>query len=183
MASLAGGVLTVQVAADWTAVAARYPEAVIGLGQLKAQLAEEEARADALQGQLDQIVAGTAELAGALDEAGTRLGSDAATAAAVRASLATARARLAVLQRAIGAAGAAVPRRGATPSGPPPPATPGVSDGDASAAATPTPSAGPLLTYPPGVPADWPSSRPIPPQPSGCVQPQLELDGTWNCQH
>ncbi len=36
---------------------------------------------------------------------------------------------------------------------------------------------------PPGVPADWPADKPIPPMPAGCRQPQLEDDGVWNCQH
>ncbi len=38
-------------------------------------------------------------------------------------------------------------------------------------------------TRPPGVPADWPADRPIPPIPPGCQKPQLEDDGVWNCDH
>ena len=34
---------------------------------------------------------------------------------------------------------------------------------------------------PPGVPADWPAGKPIPPMPAGCKKPQLELNGVWNC--
>jgi hypothetical protein len=33
----------------------------------------------------------------------------------------------------------------------------------------------------PGVPKDWPVGKPIPPMPPGCQQPQLELNGVWNC--
>ena len=38
-------------------------------------------------------------------------------------------------------------------------------------------------TRPPGVPSDWPADKPIPPMPAGCRQPQLDDNGTWNCQH
>lgn len=38
-------------------------------------------------------------------------------------------------------------------------------------------------TRPPGVPADWPADRPIPPMPADCQQAQLEDNGTWNCDH
>lgn len=36
---------------------------------------------------------------------------------------------------------------------------------------------------PPGVPADWPANKPIPPMPPNCQQPQLELNGVWNCDN
>ena len=38
-------------------------------------------------------------------------------------------------------------------------------------------------TRPEGVPVDWPANKPIPPMPAGCVEPQLEDNGVWNCQH
>jgi hypothetical protein len=38
-------------------------------------------------------------------------------------------------------------------------------------------------TRPPGVPADWPDDKPIPPMPAGCQKPQLEDNGVWNCDH
>ncbi len=38
-------------------------------------------------------------------------------------------------------------------------------------------------TRPPGVPADWPADKPIPPMPAGCQKPQLEDNGVWNCDH
>jgi hypothetical protein len=37
-------------------------------------------------------------------------------------------------------------------------------------------------TLPRGVPDDWPPGKPIPPMPPNCHQPQLELNGVWNCQ-
>ncbi len=37
-------------------------------------------------------------------------------------------------------------------------------------------------TRPPGVPADWPPGKPIPPMPPNCHNPQLEDNGVWNCQ-
>ena len=46
-----------------------------------------------------------------------------------------------------------------------------------------TGSANTSTTLPPGVPDDWPSATPIPPMPPNCYQPQLELNGVWNCQH
>jgi hypothetical protein len=39
----------------------------------------------------------------------------------------------------------------------------------------------PTTTRPPGVPADWPANKAIPPMPKNCEQPQLELNGVWNC--
>lgn len=36
---------------------------------------------------------------------------------------------------------------------------------------------------PPGVPADWPAGKPIPPMPPNCKHPQLEDNGVWNCEH
>jgi hypothetical protein len=39
----------------------------------------------------------------------------------------------------------------------------------------------PTTVRPPGVPRDWPAGKPIPPMPPNCKQPQLELNGVWNC--
>ncbi len=46
---------------------------------------------------------------------------------------------------------------------------------------TPKPVTPTTTARPPGVPADWPAGKPIPPMPAGCKQPQLELNGVWNC--
>lgn len=48
------------------------------------------------------------------------------------------------------------------------------------ATTTPTPT---TAAPPPGVPADWPANKPIPPMPANCQQPQLEDNGVWNCDH
>ncbi len=49
---------------------------------------------------------------------------------------------------------------------------------------TTTPAPAPTTTIlPPGVPADWPAGKPIPPMPAGCQKPQLEDNGVWNCDH
>jgi hypothetical protein len=48
---------------------------------------------------------------------------------------------------------------------------------------TPPPPTVTTSTLPPGVPADWPPSKPIPPMPPGCQKPQLEDNGEWNCDH
>ena len=41
----------------------------------------------------------------------------------------------------------------------------------------------PTTVRPPGVPADWPANKPIPPLPANCIKPQLEDNGVWNCEH
>lgn len=33
------------------------------------------------------------------------------------------------------------------------------------------------------IPGDWPAGTPIPPVPPNCFQPELRLNGTWNCQN
>jgi hypothetical protein len=48
---------------------------------------------------------------------------------------------------------------------------------------TPPPPTVTTTTLPPGVPADWPPGKPIPPMPPGCRKPQLEDNGVWNCDH
>lgn len=58
--------------------------------------------------------------------------------------------------------------------------TPPVTTAPATTAPTPPTTA---AARPEGVPADWPANQPIPPMPAGCVQPQLEDSGVWNCQH
>ena len=46
---------------------------------------------------------------------------------------------------------------------------------------TPTTVKPAAAKLPPGVPADWPAGKPIPPMPAHCSEPQLELNGVWNC--
>ena len=48
-------------------------------------------------------------------------------------------------------------------------------------ATTTTVRATTTTTRPRGVPADWPAGKPIPPMPPNCEDPQLELNGVWNC--
>lgn len=48
---------------------------------------------------------------------------------------------------------------------------------------TAAPTTTPRTTLPPGVPADWPKDKPIPPMPAGCQNPQLEDNGVWNCEN
>lgn len=76
--------------------------------------------------------------------------------------------------------------------GPGPAASASASTRTAKATAPPTTAAPPpsttippttSTTRPPGVPADWPADKPIPPMPENCQKPQLEDDGTWNCDH
>jgi hypothetical protein len=58
-----------------------------------------------------------------------------------------------------------------------PPAKPETPRPSPTTTVPPTPT-----TLPPGVPHDWPADKPIPPMPPNCRQPQLELNGVWNCQ-
>jgi hypothetical protein len=184
---LGGAAATVGLASSWTASVARFPDPQPGVAQLESELATEQGRADDLQAQLDSIIAASANLAAGMDDVGARLGGDTTSAQSLRTALAAARARLTVLQQALANAGVALPTRV--------PATDGGTPGGAGAAAgagailpaiTPAPTTAPpaaAATYPPGVPASWPSGKPIPPMPSPCVQPQLEDNGVWNCQH
>ena len=59
----------------------------------------------------------------------------------------------------------------------------GSEDDDSVTTTPPTTATTTTTTLPPGVPDDWPDDRPIPPMPSDCEKPQLEDDGTWNCDH
>lgn len=72
-----------------------------------------------------------------------------------------------------------------TPAPPPATAAP-VAPAPTATTATSTTNPAPVTTVaarPEGVPADWPANKPIPPMPTGCLQPQLEDNGVWNCQH
>jgi len=54
-------------------------------------------------------------------------------------------------------------------------------DADGPPASSTTSLSTTTTTRPPGVPADWPPDKPIPPMPSNCREPQLEDNGLWNC--
>ena len=56
-------------------------------------------------------------------------------------------------------------------------------EGPAADSTTSTTAPTTSTTRPPGVPDDWPDDRPIPPMPEDCEKPQLEDNGTWNCDH
>ncbi len=184
IAVLGGTVLTIDLASSWTASVARFPEPGPGVAQLEAELAAEQARSDDLQAQLDSIIAASAGLAAGMDEVGARLGGDTNSAQSLRTALAAARARLSLLHQALANTGVVLPTRAPLAAGN---GTPG---GAAAGAILPgippvptaVPTPAPAATYPPGVPASWPSNRPIPPMPSPCVQPKLEDNGVWNCQ-
>jgi hypothetical protein len=86
----------------------------------------------------------------------------------------------------------AAPTPATTPASKPPPTAPKPVTTTSSAPHTTQPPATAAPTTlrpvtsttaarPSGVPADWPAGKPIPPMPAGCEQPQLELNGVWNC--
>jgi hypothetical protein len=71
-----------------------------------------------------------------------------------------------------------------TPTPTPTPTTkPGVPTPTTTPAQSTTTIPTTTTTRPPGVPADWPNNKPIPPVPPNCRQPQLEDNGVWNCDH
>jgi hypothetical protein len=177
--SLLLALAAVRAASTWTARLEPWATVPPGTAILEVQLAAEQARADALEAGLEDLIAGTDELASALDASGTQLTDRTTAAAALRAELARARARLEELQRALATAGApARTRPTPTSAGAPPPLV-----AAAKPTAYPEAPAPSRSQRPPSVPADWPASKPIPSMPPNCVDPQLELNGTWNCQH
>ena len=99
-ASLLLGVVSIRAAASWTATSAP-PSAPITVASLTDQLSGEQARTTALQAQLDELVARSAELATALEAARGRIAADASAARDLRARLAEARTKLAVLSRTL----------------------------------------------------------------------------------
>lgn len=108
--------------------------------------------------------------------------------------------RTVLVPRVVPAGGASAAPPVASPSATAPVATPAPTTGTTTTTTSPpstTPPSTPpsttirrsttttvkstATTLPKGVPADWPVGKPIPPMPPGCEQPQLELNGVWNC--
>ena len=117
--SLVGGLFSIRVAADLAAAAAPPPAPPVSMQALQAALQAEQARATALQQQLDDLLDATGTLGSAIDATETRLTVDGQSAAALKARLKAAQARLALLTkllkaasdrlRALGVAGPTVP--------------------------------------------------------------------------
>ena len=124
---IVGGALTTQAAAQWTALSAPLAPSV-SQAELAAQLANEQARAAALDAQVASLTAQSDQLAQALQAAQVQLGTDGKTAAGLRAKLKAAQTKLTAVQKALkvaaaraAAAAAAASRSAAAPNPTPPP--------------------------------------------------------------
>lgn len=115
--ALVTGILTIRAAAAWTAASAPLEVTPASLEQLRAALAAEQDRSQALQQQLDLLTSGSAELSAALEEARARIGTDSDTAATLRASLAEAQKKLGALEASLAAARRALAAQTSSGSG------------------------------------------------------------------
>jgi hypothetical protein len=94
VASLMFGVASIQVAADLAAAAAPPPAPPVSMDTLKGQLADEQARAASLQGQLEDLLGATGQLTAAIDSTETQVSDDGLTAAQLRDRLKAAQTKL-----------------------------------------------------------------------------------------
>lgn len=114
-ASLVMGGAAVQTAAAWVHSSVPAAAPALTAGQLQDQLGAEQARALALQAQVDALLAQASQFNAALNAAGTRVASDVQMAASLRAQLAAEQKQLAALKAANKAAAAAAHRAAAAP--------------------------------------------------------------------
>ncbi len=146
VASLIVGWFSIRTAADLAAAAAPPPAPPISMQALRAALEQEQARADALQTELDDLLGATGDLTTAIDATKVNVTADGETAAQLRARLKAAEERLKVLTRLLKEASARLAALGA--SGPTvPPVKPaggtsggGSGGGSGGSAATPPPT-------------------------------------------
>lgn len=94
VASLIFGVASIQVAADLAAAAAPPPAPPVSMDTLKGQLADEQARAASLQGQLEDLLGATGQLTAAIGSTETQVSDDDLTAAQLRDRLKAAQTKL-----------------------------------------------------------------------------------------
>ena len=119
VASLIFGLTSIRIAADLAIAAAPPPAPPISMQTLQSGLRAEQARAAALQAQLDELLGATDQLSTAIESTDARLTADGLTAKDLRARLKAAKERLALLTKllkkasarlaALGAAGPTVP--------------------------------------------------------------------------
>jgi hypothetical protein len=114
-ASLVMGGAAVQTAAAWVHSSVPAAAPALTAAQLQDQLGAEQARALALQAQVDALLAQASQFNTALDAAGTRVASDVQMAASLRAQLAAEQKQLAALKAANKAAAAAAHGAAAAP--------------------------------------------------------------------
>jgi hypothetical protein len=125
--SLVAGLVSIRIAADLAIAAAPPPAPPVSMQALQAALQAEQARAAALQDQLDDLLGATDELSTAIDSTDVRLTADGQSAKDLRARLKAAQARLALLTKllkvasarltALGGVGPTVPPGGGSGGG------------------------------------------------------------------
>ena len=145
VASLLAGAASIRFAADMTAAAAPPPAPPISMEALRTSLAAEQARGDALQTQLDDLLTVTNELTTALTSTEGEVVDDGLSAKQLRERLKTADDKLKTVnrllkeaQRRLTALGAPVPTL--------PPTKPASGGGSGTSAATPKPPPAPAPT-------------------------------------
>ncbi len=116
VASLVLGAVTVRAAAAWTASAAPMDAPPISASEIYGRLADASIRSAALEQQIVDLTARTADLATALAATNKRVGTDTATARTLRKQLAAAQKKLAALTRALNAPTPAQGRSAPTPT-------------------------------------------------------------------
>jgi hypothetical protein len=99
--SLFMGAASIRAAAAWTAASAPLAVKPPSVDSLRADLAAEQARSDALLTHLDELSTGSADLSAALGAARDRIAADALQAKALQDSLVAAKAKLAALEKSI----------------------------------------------------------------------------------
>ncbi len=95
--SLTVGTMAVEAAAVWTESSAPLTVAPVSASTLVQRLADEQARAAAVEAQMNALTDETARLTAALKEANLRIAQDARTAKALRDKLAAAKRKLSAL--------------------------------------------------------------------------------------
>jgi chromosome segregation ATPase len=113
--SLLAGIATIQAAAAWTAASSPLADKPPSVEALEASLAFEQARSADLLTRLEELTAGSADLAAALETARDQIAADAAHATELQASLDAATSRLAALEQSIQQARSAVTAAEAAP--------------------------------------------------------------------
>ena len=142
VASLVVGWFSIRTAADLAAAAAPPPAPPISMQALQAALAQEQARADSLQQELDDLLGATGDLTTAIDATKVNVTADGETAAQLRARLKAAEERLKVLTRLLKEASARLAALGASgPTVPPVKPAGGTSGGGSGSTPAPTPRA------------------------------------------
>lgn len=119
VASLVVGVASIRLAADLTADAAPPPVPPISMRELQSELQAEQARAESLQGQLDDLLGVTSQLTSALDAAQEQVSDDGLSATQLRERLKAAEARLKLVNKLLKQANARLAALGQSLSVPP----------------------------------------------------------------